>query len=104
MGLWNNIRRGWGKLSSHTKFDMGMDPKFVFGMMLGVGLNLSRHVFWTYLAFPILRMLWWWTIWSFLVSPISGVLTFLERLIIGRQIILPQSSLCCIPLEWKTGR
>jgi hypothetical protein len=45
VGLWKNIRRGWGELSSHTRFEMGMAPKFDSGMMFGVGLKLSRHLF-----------------------------------------------------------
>jgi len=28
----------------------GMAPKFIFGMMFGVGLKLSRHLFWTCIA------------------------------------------------------
>jgi hypothetical protein len=62
----------------------GMAPKFVYGMMFGVGLNLSRHIFWNCLSLPVLRTLLWRTIWSFLVPPISGILTFSEQLMIGR--------------------
>jgi hypothetical protein len=58
----------------------GIAPKFVSSMMFGVGLNLSSHLFRTCLTLPVLRTLLWRTIWSFLVPPISGILTFSKQL------------------------
>jgi len=46
-----------------------MAPKSVSSMIFGVGLKLSRHLFQIRLPFPILRMLLWQTIWSFLEVP-----------------------------------
>jgi hypothetical protein len=28
VGLWKNIRRGWGKFSSHTRFEVGDKVSF----------------------------------------------------------------------------
>lgn len=40
-------RMGWG-----SRRILGEAPKFDFGMMFGVGIKLSRHLFWTCLALP----------------------------------------------------
>ena len=45
MGSWKNIRRGQRELSSHSRFETGMTPKFDYGMMFSVGIKLSRHIF-----------------------------------------------------------
>jgi len=38
--LWKNIRKGWGKLSSSTRFEVGDDSKISFGMTSGLGKRL----------------------------------------------------------------
>lgn len=57
VGIWKNIRRGWGELSSHIGFEMGVTPKFNFGMIFVARIKPSRQLFWTCLALPVLRML-----------------------------------------------
>jgi hypothetical protein len=78
------ILGGIGSCLATLDLRWGMALKFVFGMMFDVGLKHLRHLFRTCLALPVLRMLMWRTIWSFLVPPVSGLLTFSERLMIGR--------------------
>jgi hypothetical protein len=95
--LWKNIRRFWGSFLAPLDLVRGMASKFDSSMMFGVGIELSRHLFGTWLALPVLRILLRQTILSFLVPPISGILKFSERLMIGRWICLPLFSLCSIP-------
>jgi hypothetical protein len=58
---WKNISRGWGELSCLATLNLRweMAPKFGSDMMFGVGIKLSRHLFWTCLELPLLRMQLW---------------------------------------------
>jgi hypothetical protein len=40
VGLWKNIRRGWGKFSSHTRFEVedGSKVSFWHDCVVGIGL------------------------------------------------------------------
>jgi hypothetical protein len=39
VGVWKHIRRGWECFSKFIKFEVGMAPKLVFGMIFGVVIN-----------------------------------------------------------------
>jgi hypothetical protein len=74
VGLWKNIRRGWGKLCSHTRFEkwvmaLRLDSERIFG----VGIWPLRMPFQFYLVFLVQRMLLLRLTWIFLKALFSGM-------------------------------
>jgi hypothetical protein len=78
VGLWKNIRRGWGKLSSHTRFEVGEGFNVRFWHDLWCGDMTLKDAFPVLFGIVCVRMLLLRRTWSFLVVPISGTLASLE--------------------------
>jgi hypothetical protein len=91
VGLWKNIRRGWEKFHCHNKFEVGVGSKVRFWHDLWCrdkALNEAVPDLYGIACgmMPLLR-----PAWNFLVALISGTLTLIEQLMIGRWLSLPHS-------------
>jgi hypothetical protein len=73
LGLWKNIRRGWGKFSSHTKFEVRDCSNVDFWHNLWCGDKaLKEGLPVCYMVLLARRMLLQRLTLKFLVAPISG--------------------------------